>query len=273
MTRTYTSRVDRAEARKMHNAGATVRTIAGCFGVTEAAVRYQLLPDEERERRNQRMLEQARMKRAEATAKLGAIGARGRNDPVNAEILRLRETTDLSYRAIAEHLNVTEKRVKYWCNDRERWRRGQERKRAQDRKAELINEARRKAAEARAVDYRRSRLKERLAKIRVSAKQRGLECTLDEVALDVVSSAGRCARTGIRFEPGDFDMSLDRVDNALGYTPNNVQAVCWIYNRAKGTSTDAAVLRMAVSLVQQTIVSTGLTFDELAASVAPTEWD
>lgn len=42
--------------------------------------------------------------------------------------------------------------------------------------------------------------------------------------------------------------SLDRIDPTKGYTTDNVQVVCWIYNQAKGVGTHADVLRLASSL-------------------------
>jgi hypothetical protein len=43
--------------------------------------------------------------------------------------------------------------------------------------------------------------------------------------------------------------SIDRIDSGKGYTPENCQVVCWIYNRAKGADSDAEVLEMARFLV------------------------
>lgn len=214
----------------------------------------------------------------------------------NTKIVQLRGE-GLTYAEIAAQLSVSEKRVRYWCNDNERYRRQQEGKRRAKRIAAEQREVKAAARQAAKAELDRSReaalaayrseqarkkaervvltkVRKRLRDTVKGAELRGLDCALTENDVKQMLAAGVCERTGIAFEPGgDFGVSLDRVDNSKGYLRGNVQAVCWAYNRAKGASTDAAVLRMAVSLVQQTIVSTGLTFDELAASVVPVEWD
>jgi hypothetical protein len=68
-------------------------------------------------------------------------------------------------------------------------------------------------------------------------------------------------------------MSVDRIDNTRGYEAGNIQLVCWAYNRAKGASTDAAVLRMALELVNKTIQDTGKDFCQLLAEARPLVWD
>lgn len=72
-----------------------------------------------------------------------------------------------------------------------------------------------------------------------------------------------CAQTGLPFEykagtdsrsgwhrVGDMSPSLDKIDPLGGYTKDNVQIVVWMYNRAKGCNTDAAVLAFAKALVR-----------------------
>lgn len=65
---------------------------------------------------------------------------------------------------------------------------------------------------------------------------------------------GKCAATGVSFvftpEPNfAWSPSLDQITPGGGYTPENVQVVCWSYNAAKGSNTDADVLIMARALV------------------------
>lgn len=214
----------------------------------------------------------------------------------NAKIISMREQ-GFTYAQIAEHLQVSEKRVKYWCNGNERYRRQQEGKRRAKRLAAEQREGkaaarqaakaeRHKSKEAALAAYRSEQARKKaervlLSKIRArlrntvkGAETRGISCELTEADVTGLLAAGVCERTGIAFEQGgDFGVSLDRIDNSRGYTTDNVQAVCWAYNRAKGASTDAAVLRMAVALVEKTLVDSGLTFGELKTSVTPTEWD
>ena len=67
---------------------------------------------------------------------------------------------------------------------------------------------------------------------------------------------GLCEATGIPLELsggehkgyGHFrpwTPSLDRIDPTKGYTTDNVQVVCWIYNQAKGVGTHNDVVRLA----------------------------
>ena len=195
---------------------------------------------------------------------------------LQSKVLELKNQ-GLTYQEVANALGITRKRAEYWGNARERYRRQQEAKRAQARrreheaaeKAEAKAEKRRataaEAARRRAEGERikserklRSKIRARWRMTKKGAEARELNFTLTEEDVDNLLHSGVCARTGIAFEAaGDFAASIDRVDNTGGYTIDNVQAVCWIYNRAKGASTDAVVLRMAKALVNTTKV-----FDE-----------
>lgn len=69
---------------------------------------------------------------------------------------------------------------------------------------------------------------------------------------------GHCEVTGLPFVmeatetkiPHPFTPSLDRIDSSKHYTEDNVQVVCWIYNRAKGIDSPESVLLMADALVK-----------------------
>lgn len=198
-----------------------------------------------------------------------------------------------THQEIADSLSITRKRAEYWGNAGERRRRQQEAKRRAARLRAETEQARTEArmakreaaayaaAEARAEAERRRHEKLVLAKVRARLRQtekgaeaRGLPCELTEQDVHELLQSGACERTGVTFtERGDFGVSLDRVDNSLGYTRDNVQAVCWAYNRAKGTSTDAAVLQMAVALVNKTLVDKNCTLQELTNCVNTVEWD
>ena len=56
----------------------------------------------------------------------------------------------------------------------------------------------------------------------------------------------KCALTGIVFSPQDkwWKPSLDRIDNNLGYTVNNVRLVGWIVNHCRGNLTDEEFVDM-----------------------------
>lgn len=71
--------------------------------------------------------------------------------------------------------------------------------------------------------------------------------------------AGVCEVTGLPLELSGEEFkgyghfrpwtpSLDRIDPTKGYTTDNVQVVCWIYNQAKGVGTHADVIRLAQAI-------------------------
>lgn len=68
-------------------------------------------------------------------------------------------------------------------------------------------------------------------------------------------AGGFCEASGLPFDLDSgrparpFTPSLDRIDPTKGYTPENTQVVCWIYNRAKGVHDHQAVLILAKALV------------------------
>ncbi len=194
---------------------------------------------------------------------------------INTRITDMRQQ-GFTYQQIAAHLQVSEKRVRYWCNENERYRRQQEGKRRAKRIAAERRETKAAARQAAKAEQHKSReaalaayrseqarrkaerallakIRKRLRSTTKGAETRGISCELTEADVARLLAPGVCERTGIAFEPGgDFGASLDRIDNSRGYTTDNVQAVCWAYNRAKGASTDAVVLRMATALVRKT---------------------
>ncbi len=102
------------------------------------------------------------------------------------------------------------------------------------------------------------RARNMLANARRRANYAGFECSVTLAWVRARLEAGRCARTGKRFvleagkgagRPHPFAPSLDRIDPAFGYTPDNTQVVCWQYNLAKGTFTDADVVRFARAVI------------------------
>lgn len=90
------------------------------------------------------------------------------------------------------------------------------------------------------------------------AKVNGLEFTLEKDWLIQKLVKGVCEITKLPFElninggkghrTNSFSPSLDRIDGAKGYIPENIQVVCWIYNRAKGAFPIEDLITMARTL-------------------------
>lgn len=99
---------------------------------------------------------------------------------------------------------------------------------------------------------------------RSSATMRNLPFLISES--DVVSALERqrwkCARTGISFDLAmtggkrPFGPTIDRIDNARGYEPDNIQFVCLMYNTGKGQFTDDDFLILAHAVVEHHQTST-----------------
>lgn len=95
---------------------------------------------------------------------------------------------------------------------------------------------------------------------KTKAKKRGLTFKLkyNDVLRPVL--AGACQATGIPFDhrakPATgvdlpFRASLDRIDNTVGYEPDNIQIVCCIYNRSKAMWNVDDVVTMAEAIMQK----------------------
>lgn len=97
-----------------------------------------------------------------------------------------------------------------------------------------------------------------LSDIRSRCTQRSITFDLDEAWILERWRAGCCEATGIPFDEANgkihhrpWGFSIDRNDQTKGYTKDNCKAVVWAYNRAKGTGTDADVVRLAKALLQK----------------------
>lgn len=98
-----------------------------------------------------------------------------------------------------------------------------------------------------------SKLRERISQSLSRSKHR------ENSSLDVDSLVDKCKKrgwtceqTGIPFEvKGAFAPSVDRIDSDKPYVDDNVQIVCWIYNRCKQADTDEDVLYFATKLLEQ----------------------
>lgn len=75
------------------------------------------------------------------------------------------------------------------------------------------------------------------------------DLSLAEFRLMVAAANGRCEMTNITFSDDvasglrirPFRMSVDRIDSALGYTLENCQLVCSIFNVAKNAASEQLV--------------------------------
>lgn len=73
--------------------------------------------------------------------------------------------------------------------------------------------------------------------------------------IERILTEGKCCKTGIKFDLGEtefknnpFCASPDRIDSSLGYTKENTQWVCWIYNQMKGEYTEEILNRFIKNL-------------------------
>lgn len=87
-----------------------------------------------------------------------------------------------------------------------------------------------------AADWGRYAIRE----VRRRALKRGIECTIDAAWLNEHVAPMICEATGMPLvwsgpdTDNPWSPSVDRVDTSGGYTPDNTQVTCWVYNWAKG---------------------------------------
>jgi hypothetical protein len=96
----------------------------------------------------------------------------------------------------------------------------------------------------------RARIEIRAVAIHGQAKRRakntGANFDIPVAMIEVLLRIGTCQRSGIKFDLekheklqiNPFAPSLDRKDSFKGYTVDNVQLVCDMYNRGKSQNTD-----------------------------------
>lgn len=104
------------------------------------------------------------------------------------------------------------------------------------------------------VDYKVGRL---LHSVRTRCSEKGLPFDLTEDWVLEKFRRGVCEASGLPLNLFDsagvgerpWGPSLDRIDPSRGYTTDNVQLVCWIYNRAKGAGSHTDVLKMAKAII------------------------
>jgi|21_taG_2_1085346.scaffolds.fasta_scaffold160338_2 hypothetical protein len=86
------------------------------------------------------------------------------------------------------------------------------------------------------------------------ASRKNFEFELDSLWLEEKWNKGICEATGLSFEyefgiRNPWMPSIDRIESSKGYTKENSQLVCWMYNACKSTFTSADVLIMAKAVL------------------------
>ena len=100
------------------------------------------------------------------------------------------------------------------------------------------------------------RLKSLLKGAKASARNRGQEfsITYDDL-LDLWNAQnGKCIYTGWTMTTTTHDLtlvSIERKDNAIGYTKENILLVCWCVNRARATMEKQDFLAMCKAITLQ----------------------
>ena len=96
------------------------------------------------------------------------------------------------------------------------------------------------------------------ARKRAALKEFEFTITIEWLMTQIYKQGDRCAKTGIRFDyckderyvKHPFSISLDRIDNGKGYTPQNTRLVCVMYNYCKNVARDEDVDFFAWQLFQ-----------------------
>lgn len=92
-----------------------------------------------------------------------------------------------------------------------------------------------------------------------NAKKRGREHTLTKEWARA-NYTGYCALTGLPFVvsdgsaasargPNHYSPSIDRINSAAGYTPDNCRFILWIVNKFRDTMSDAEMYHLAAALL------------------------
>lgn len=98
-----------------------------------------------------------------------------------------------------------------------------------------------------------------LAAARARAKASGIPVTITREWIEEKLKAGNCEATGVPFDlsptgygnKNPWAPSLDQITPGAGYTPENVQVVCWIFNVAKQQWDIGTLELFALALVHE----------------------
>lgn len=93
-------------------------------------------------------------------------------------------------------------------------------------------------------------------RIQTGAQRRDIEFSLTYSWFSKRLKTGHCEETGIPFatkeekngKPHPYSASVDRIDNDLGYTPENSRMVVWALNAARNTWGDEPLFRIVDAL-------------------------
>lgn len=94
------------------------------------------------------------------------------------------------------------------------------------------------------------------------AKKKGMDFTISRTFLDdlLKSQEGKCKKTGRKLETSNAEgkvrwnpntITIDRIDNSRGYTEDNIQLVCIMYNNAKSNFSDEDVIKFCEDVLNE----------------------
>jgi hypothetical protein len=96
------------------------------------------------------------------------------------------------------------------------------------------------------------------ARARARTKNIPFTITLEWVLEKVKAGVCEVSKLPLFLEKGQgsgggrpFSPSLDQIEAGAGYTPENTQVVCWIYNAAKGVHGHDSVMKLAEALCKK----------------------
>lgn len=90
-------------------------------------------------------------------------------------------------------------------------------------------------------------------KTKNNATRRNIEFTITKEDIAKKLKKGKCEISGIKFvlntlQKHPFKPSIDRINNLKGYTPDNIQIVCQIYNFAKNTFSNKDMEKLSLAI-------------------------